>query len=124
MFPHDGGLLVIDRARLVENVAGNADLSNVVQQGTVLKEAQRFLLQSEALAHRPCQGGGLPGVRLGVAILRVQRRRQCLDGEPLTAGEAGRDVGTDHHGHRQQHERAHIEAVPTLQHQRKPSCEN
>ena len=117
MFPHDGGLLVIQRPGLVENVSGNADLPDIVQQRAVLEEAQGFLLQSEALAHRPCQGGSLSGVRLGVAILRVQCRRQRLAPE-------GRDVGTDHHGHCQQHERAHIEAVPTLQHQRKPSCEN
>src|SRR5205809_6637805 len=85
MFPHDGGLLLIERARLVENVAGNAELSNVVQQGAVLKEAQGFLLQSEALAHRPCQGGGLPGVRRAAATLRVQRRRQSREGGEVTS---------------------------------------
>ena len=57
---HDGELLGGEGPGLLQDVAGNPDLPDVVQQGAVLQEAALLTLQAEAFADLHGQLGRLP----------------------------------------------------------------
>src|SRR5207245_3449987 len=44
---HHGHLFLIQGSRLVEHVARNADLADIVEQGTILQKPQRLSLESK-----------------------------------------------------------------------------
>ena len=58
MFPDDGSFLVIEWTWFVEDVAGDADLADIVQQRAVLEKSQSLLGKPKPLADRPGQRGG------------------------------------------------------------------
>ena len=60
MLPHDGRLVVVEWARFVEDVAGNTDLADVMQQRAVFQKAQVVILEAQTPADRPRQRGRLP----------------------------------------------------------------
>src|SRR6202022_2499092 len=60
VFPHDGRFLLIQRSRFVEDVPGDADLADIAQQGAILQEAQRLVLETEPPADGPRQRCRLP----------------------------------------------------------------
>jgi len=68
---HDREFFGCERTRLLENVPGNADLSDVVEQRPVLQQAQPIALQAEPPSNVDRQLGGLSGVRFCVPILGV-----------------------------------------------------
>src|SRR2546421_621158 len=80
MLPHDGELFWRERSRLLEDIAGDADLADVVQQRAILQQAQLFAGQPQPPPDIDGELGGLPRMRLRVAVLGVQRRRQRADG--------------------------------------------
>ena len=76
---HDGKFLGRQRSGLLQDVAGDADLADVVEQGTILQQAQLVGRQMKALSDVDSELGGFPRVRLGVPIFRVQGGGQGPD---------------------------------------------
>ena len=81
---HDGKFLRRQRPGLLQDVAGDADLADVVEQGSVLEQAQLVGGQVESLPHVDRELGGFPRVRLGVAVFCIQGGRQGADGGDVT----------------------------------------
>ncbi len=136
MLLHDSHLFVIEGPRLVQDVAGHADLSDVVEQRSVLEEAQHVSREPEALTDRLGERGGLPGVCLGMAVLGVERGGKRGDGGQvalfqLLASLFGhlvlraqrlaherRDIRANHHRRREQDHGARVVTVPAPDRQR------
>src|SRR5207237_472796 len=115
MFPHDGGLLLVEWPRLIEDITRHTNFADVVQECPVLEEPQRLGLETQSLANRARQRGSRSGVHLSVAVLRVQRDSESLDGGQVTSfklqaapfgelilatqclADEGGDEGTDRH---------------------------
>ena len=132
MFPDDGSFLVIEWTWFVEDVAGDADLADIVQQRAVLEKSQSLLGKPKPLADGPGQRGGFARVRLGMAVLGVEGGGERLDGRqvavlelqapplsqlvfrPQRLAHQGRDIRAYHHRRRKQDEEAHVITVPSL----------
>src|SRR5207237_2167173 len=79
MLAHDREFFWCERTRLLEDIAGNPDLADVVEQRPILQQAQVIALQAEPAADVDRQLGGLTGVRFRISILGVQRGRERAD---------------------------------------------
>ena len=130
---HDGKFLRRQRPGLLQDVAGDADLADVVEQGSVLEQAQLVGGQVEPLPYVDRQLGGFPRVRLGVAVFCIEGGRQGADGGDVTllllaaAGlvlveqrepDARRDVGAKHGRDRQHDQGPTVVAVPAVEEER------
>ena len=60
VFAHDGELFRRERTGFLEDVPGNADLSDVVEQRSILQQAQRIALQAEPPTNVDRELGGFP----------------------------------------------------------------
>ena len=67
------------RAGLAEDLAGDADLADVVQQGAVAEAVQLGAADAHPLADRDGQVGDLVGVVGGVGVLQLDRVGEDAD---------------------------------------------
>ena len=74
-----GRLLVAQAAGLVEHVVGDADASDIVQEGRLRDLLQAALRPAELAAQQQHVGRDASGVADGVVVARVQRRDQRLE---------------------------------------------
>src|SRR2546421_12405927 len=77
---HDGEFFRRERPRFLEDVARDADLADVMEEGAVFQQTKLLALQPEPLANIDGQLSGFPGVRLRVPVFRVKGGRQRPDG--------------------------------------------
>ena len=83
-------LRVVERGRLLQDLVGNGELADVVQQSSGCELAQARGRQTQLLPHADCQQGDTPGVALGVLVLL----REQPD-EPADLGAEERLLGRD-----------------------------
>jgi hypothetical protein len=74
---HDRELLVGERARLLQDGIGDADLADVVQQAGQAQPADVAGAHAQLLTDQPTQLGDGLAVAVGVGVLGVDRARQC-----------------------------------------------
>src|SRR5947209_8782473 len=133
MFSHDGELLWGEWSRFLEDVAGDADLADVVQERAIFHQPQLFTGQTEPPPDIDGELRRLTRMRLGVAVLGIERGRQRADGgdiallllltPPFVLTKQGladlrRNVRRQHRRTAEDDQHADVIVVPTLQEQR------
>ena len=79
MLLHHLPLLVVERARLVEDALGDPDLADVVQEGADLDRVELDAAVAEAACERDGDAGDALGVAAGVVVLRLHRAGERPD---------------------------------------------
>jgi len=69
-------LVLVERARLVEDGVRNADLPDVMEAGGELELHERRPLEVDQLAHREREPDHVLGVARGAPVAHVHRRRE------------------------------------------------
>ena len=72
-------LLLVERARLLQDLVGNGELADVVQEAADRQLAQARCGDAELLPHLDREQRDAAGVTLGVLVLRGQEARQRAD---------------------------------------------